>query len=115
MSDHTPLLKFGDQVRIMQTKEMEDAGLANLIGTVAAKQRTPSHLVQVALDDDGATPNLVEVPADSLMRIQRPVFQFDERSMESIDALRARGIRVHEVSVGGKALYIPEDSHREER
>lgn len=108
MSDRIPLFKFGDQVRIMETAEMEKRGLANQIGTVAAKQRTPSHQVSVALDDDGITPNLVEVSADSLMKIPGPVFQFDGRSMESVEALRARGMFVRWISVGGKTLYIPE-------
>jgi hypothetical protein len=68
VSDRIPLFQFGEHVRIMQTKEMEDAGLANLVGTVATKQRTPANLVQVALDDNGVTPNYVDVPAHSLMR-----------------------------------------------
>ena len=69
--DHVPLFRFGNRVRIMQTTEMVDRGLANLVGTVTGPQRTPSHLVVVALDDDGETPNHVEVPADSLMRLAR--------------------------------------------
>ncbi len=71
MGIQTRLFRFGDTVRIMQTTEMEDRGIANQVGTVACHQRTPSHLVVVGLDDDGNTPNEVEVPASSLMRVFR--------------------------------------------
>ena len=67
MGTQTRLFRFGDTVRVMQTTDMERAGLANQIGTVMEHQRTPAHLVTVALDDDGTNPNHVEIPADSLI------------------------------------------------
>ena len=65
MSDRVPLFKFGDRVRILQ---MAGPGLANRLGTVMERQRTPSHYVRVALDETDTIPEVnVELPAASLI------------------------------------------------
>lgn len=72
MSEQVPLLRFGQRVRIMQTDEMVECGYANRYGTVAGNQRTPSNMVLVYLDESPDVPEEhIEVPASSLMRIER--------------------------------------------
>ena len=64
------LICFGQRVRVMQTVDMEDCGLANRYGTVMHNQHTFSHLVVVALDEAPDCEELhVELPSHSLMRI----------------------------------------------
>lgn len=44
------LLRVGQRVRVMQTTDMEAAGLANRFGTVVEKQRRPEDEVLVVMD-----------------------------------------------------------------
>lgn len=63
------LWQFGQRVRVMQTPEMEHAGLTNMLGTVMGNQKTPSHLVSVAMDDPDESN--VTVPGSCLMAVGR--------------------------------------------
>ncbi len=68
MSDRIPTFRAFDRVRIMQTDEMVERGLANKHGTVAANPLTPSQQIVVWLDDTPEDENVrVQVPASSLM------------------------------------------------
>ena len=70
MSDRIPKFWFGDRVRVMQTDEMVENGLANLKGTVVLGQRTPANAVGVSLDDDSHG-GYVFISACALMKIER--------------------------------------------
>ena len=66
MSDTIPTFNSGDLVRIMQTRDMEHAGLANKIGVVAA---VLTHRYDALCLIDLRSGEQVKVMASSLQRI----------------------------------------------
>lgn len=74
MGQQQALLRFGQRVRVMQTTEMEERGLANCRGTVMCNQRTLSHMIRVALDEDNVPSDHeelgIDLPSHSLMRVE---------------------------------------------
>ncbi len=67
-----PLRRVGDRVRVIQADEMVLRGIANYVGPVVLHQLTPSHMVRIALDDEGdGSATYIDVPAMFLRRVYR--------------------------------------------
>lgn len=71
MSDTVPTFRFGERVRVMQVEGVNQS-LHNRHGTVMSDQRTPSHMVRVALDEDDDHKAVnIEMLRSCLMRLPR--------------------------------------------
>lgn len=71
MSDRIPTFRHGDRVKVMQTREAESNGLANLHGTVVGGIiRGNGERVSFVLPD-GERTETVHIPDRCLMKIWR--------------------------------------------